>query len=53
MAENTCRHEGCTCEARDDGYCSDYCASHGGHESHVAHECHCGHAGCDPDATVK
>jgi hypothetical protein len=52
MADTTtCGHEGCTCEAREDGYCSDYCAKHGSHEGHVAHACHCEHAGCDPDAT--
>jgi hypothetical protein len=53
MADNTCVHEGCTCEAREDGYCSDYCAGHGSHEGHVAHECRCGHAGCDADPTAQ
>ena len=57
MAE-TCGHEGCTCEARADGYCSDYCAQHAqgehsevsGHEEN--HECHCGHATCDAVAAT-
>ncbi len=45
MAE-TCGHEGCNCLPREDGYCSDYCAKHGGHEGHEAHECGCGHPQC-------
>lgn len=53
MAE-TCGHEGCTCEARADGYCSDYCAQHpGAQDSEVAgdQECHCGHTTCEAVAT--
>ena len=38
-----CGHEGCKCEARGDGFCSDYCANHAGQEGHEAHECGCGH----------
>lgn len=47
MADTTCRHEGCMCKAREDGYCSDYCAQHAG-ESHGdgPHECGCGHTPC-------
>lgn len=41
-----CGHEGCKCEAREDGYCSDYCQEHGSHEGHVAHACNCGHNNC-------
>jgi hypothetical protein len=48
MAEGTCGHEGCTCAAREDGYCSDYCARHANKEGHVAHECGCGHPVCEP-----
>jgi hypothetical protein len=46
MAGETCGHEGCKCEAREDGFCSDYCAKHGTKEGHVAHECNCGHDVC-------
>ena len=42
----TCGHEGCNCEAREDGYCSDYCVKHGTREGHQAHDCDCGHPGC-------
>jgi hypothetical protein len=59
MAE-TCAHEGCTCEAREDGYCSDYCAqpavadesSTEAAPDHEGHGCHCGHAACDASATA-
>jgi hypothetical protein len=43
----TCGHEGCKCEAREDGYCSDYCAEHASKPGHVAHECNCGHNVCE------
>ncbi|MEA2190077.1 MAG: hypothetical protein QOI73_198 [Solirubrobacteraceae bacterium] len=52
MAES-CGHEGCRCEAREDredGYCSDYCAEHGSKPGHVAHDCGCGHDCCTPAA---
>lgn len=55
MAENTCAHDGCTCEAREDGFCSDYCAAHPdheGHEGHDAHECQCGHTVCEGEAAT-
>jgi hypothetical protein len=53
MTEKTCAGDGCNCTtAREDGYCSDYCANHVPHEGHDAHACHCGHAGCDPEATA-
>ena len=42
----TCGHEGCHCEPREDGFCSDYCQKHGTREGHHAHDCDCGHAGC-------
>jgi hypothetical protein len=54
MADDTCGHDGCTCEAREDGFCSDYCAAHPdheGHEGHDAHECQCGHTVCEADPT--
>jgi hypothetical protein len=47
MVERICVHETCTCAARDDGYCSDYCATHGSHEGHQPHKCDCGHPGCN------
>jgi len=49
MAEKTCDHEGCTCEAREDGYCSDYCALHARDEGEGALECHCGHVSCEAE----
>jgi hypothetical protein len=52
MAEQTCAHEGCRCAAREDGYCSDYCAKHGSQEGHVAHDCGCGHASCHAEAST-
>jgi hypothetical protein len=53
MADETCSHEGCTCKAREDGFCSDYCARHGSKEGHVAHECGCGHATCEAAAAAE
>jgi hypothetical protein len=51
MTEKTCAADGCTCTtAREDGYCSDYCANHEAHEGHEAHACHCGHPGCGAEA---
>lgn len=49
MTEETCAHEGCTCKAGENGYCSDYCASHGDHKAGdtSAHECACGHSDCE------
>ncbi|MEA2297090.1 MAG: hypothetical protein QOF77_26 [Solirubrobacteraceae bacterium] len=52
MADDTCGHEGCNCAPREDGYCSDYCAKHGGHEGHQAHECGCGHSECHLEAAT-
>lgn len=48
MTDTICGHEGCTCQAREDGFCSDYCAEHVG-ERHgdEAHQCGCGHAHCE------
>lgn len=46
MAE-TCGHTGCKCEAREDGYCSDYCSEHGDHDGEAAHDCGCGHTVCE------
>ena len=45
MAE--CGHEGCNCEAGENGFCSEYCQRHGTHEGHEAHACGCGHPGCE------
>ena len=36
-----CKHESCTCEARDgDDYCSDWC------NGATSEECHCHHGTC-------
>jgi hypothetical protein len=57
MAATPCGHEGCTCEAREDGYCSDYCATQAADAAgaataaeHEGHECHCGHVACEESA---
>ena len=42
MAQQLCRHPGCTCSARADGFCSDSCAGGGG-EGPL---CVCGHDEC-------
>ena len=46
MAQEMCRHQGCTCSARSDGYCSEYCANPepGGEDE----PCACGHDACEP-----
>ncbi len=51
MTDTICGHEGCTCKAREDGFCSDYCAQHAA-ESHgdADHQCGCGHMQCDTEA---
>ena len=44
MAGELCRHPGCTCAARRDGFCSDYCAGDvAGDENEL---CACGHDDC-------
>lgn len=60
MAQTTCGHEGCTCEAAEGEYCSDYCARQGNDAARTAadsslggHECHCGHAHCDAVAATS
>jgi len=55
MNANICNHEGCTCKAGENGYCSDYCASHGDDDRADAapHACGCGHAECDHAATAE
>ncbi len=50
---DTCGHPGCKCEAREDGFCSDYCAEHAGQEGHEAHECGCGHTVCEHEAATS
>jgi hypothetical protein len=50
MTDGTCKHEGCTCEAGENGYCSEYCASHAEHDAAdetAPHECGCGHMHCE------
>jgi hypothetical protein len=44
MAGEMCRHPGCTCTARRDGFCSDYCAGVGAGDEHQP--CACGHDAC-------
>ena len=43
MAQETCRHRGCTCAAKRDGFCSEYCA---GHDAGGDDLCACGHDAC-------
>ena len=45
MAQEMCRGQGCTCAARSEGFCSDYCAGEvaSGDEAHL---CACGHNEC-------
>jgi hypothetical protein len=44
MAQEMCRHQGCTCAATRDGYCSTYCKSETGSAEHGA--CACAHDEC-------
>jgi hypothetical protein len=37
-----CRHQGCTCAARSDGYCSDVCTG----SAEPGQPCLCGHDEC-------
>jgi hypothetical protein len=55
MTEEICKHEGCTCTAGENGYCSEYCANHAGQDSDdsAPHECGCGHAVCDTVAAAE
>jgi len=46
MTEETCGHPGCTCEAGENGFCSEYCATHPQPEGDGTHECGCGHGAC-------
>jgi len=47
MAEQLCRHPGCTCSARADGFCSDPCARGEGADSGTERKlCVCGHDEC-------
>jgi hypothetical protein len=57
MAATPCGHEGCTCDAREDGYCSDYCAAQAPDTAaaagaHEGHQCHCGHMECEESPTL-
>ncbi|MEA2128401.1 MAG: hypothetical protein QOJ85_1292 [Solirubrobacteraceae bacterium] len=52
MAVTACSHEGCTCEAREDGYCSDYCATQAAAGEHEGHDCHCGHVACEEESAA-
>lgn len=44
MAQRNCRHPGCTCAARGDGFCSDACANAGSGQTDDL--CPCGHGEC-------
>lgn len=44
-----CRHEGCTCQVGDEGFCSDHCREHAG-DGHDTHACECGHPACSASA---
>jgi hypothetical protein len=46
-----CRHQGCTCTARADGYCSAYCAGDETGGDGEGHGCACGHDACEPPTT--
>ena len=46
MAQQLCRHQGCTCAARSDGYCSAYCAGAGDSAKDEGHVCSCSHDEC-------
>jgi hypothetical protein len=46
MAQQMCRHQGCTCSAKGDGYCSEYCAGHVAGDDDEGHPCACGHDDC-------
>jgi hypothetical protein len=41
-----CRHQGCTCTARRDGFCSDYCAGPDSGTGDAYGPCACGHDVC-------
>lgn len=45
MSQEMCRQRGCTCAARRDGFCSDYCAGRGAGTGEE-HLCACGHDEC-------
>jgi hypothetical protein len=45
MAHALCRHPGCTCTARADGFCSTACSTQ---ETVENQPCLCGHDACEP-----
>ena len=50
MAQELCRHPGCTCTARSDGFCSTAC---GAQESGSDVPCLCGHDECEPPSKFE
>jgi hypothetical protein len=50
MAQALCRHPGCTCTARSDGYCSTACASQ---KDGADQPCLCGHDECEPPSKFE
>jgi hypothetical protein len=47
MGQQLCRHQGCTCAAKSDGFCSQYCANHDAGAAEENLPCACGHDECD------
>jgi hypothetical protein len=41
-----CGHRGCRCDAREDGFCSDHCATQATARVSAEHRCECGHDEC-------
>jgi hypothetical protein len=50
MTDATCGGAGCTCNAGENGFCSEYCKDHAESAGHVAETCQCGHDDCDASA---
>jgi hypothetical protein len=48
-----CRHRGCTCAARRDGFCSAYCAGNDDAAGDEDHVCACGHDECRPPTKAE
>ena len=49
MPHELCRHQGCTCAAKSDGYCSAYCAAATADAGAAGSgPCACGHDQCQP-----
>jgi hypothetical protein len=53
MTEETCGHPGCTCKAGENGFCSEYCATHPEPEGDGTQQCGCGHGSCEHAVTEE